>query len=48
MTEVEFVIARNPDEGSSLPFLVRVPLGRDGIALKARGPGRARGRSRHD
>ncbi len=36
MTEVEFVIARNPDEGSSLPFLVRVPLGRDGIALKVR------------
>ena len=36
MAEVEFVIARNPDEGSSLPFLVRVPLGRDGIALKVR------------
>jgi hypothetical protein len=32
----EFVIARNPDEGSSLPYLVRVPLGPDGIALKVR------------
>ncbi len=33
---MEFVIARNPDESSSLPFLVRVPLGADGIALKVR------------
>ena len=32
---VEFVIARNPDPDSSLPFLVRVPLG-DGVALKVR------------
>lgn len=36
MTEMDFVIARNPDESSSLPFLVRLPLGRDGIALKVR------------
>lgn len=33
---VEFVIARNPDAGSSLPFLVRLPLGPDGVALKVR------------
>lgn len=33
---MEFVIARNPDESSSLPFLVRLPLGRDGLALKVR------------
>jgi hypothetical protein len=33
---MEFVIARNPDEGSSLPFLVRLPLGREGVALKVR------------
>ncbi len=33
---MEFVIARNPDAGSSLPFLVRLPLGGDGVALKVR------------
>ncbi len=33
---MEFVIARNPDGGSSLPFLVRVPIGSDGLALKVR------------
>jgi ERCC4 domain len=33
---VEFVIARNPDEGSSLPFLVRLPLGANGVVLKVR------------
>ena len=33
---VEFVIARNPDESSSLPFLLRLPLGPNGIALKVR------------
>ena len=32
---MEFVIARNPDAASSLPFLVRVPLG-DGVALKVK------------
>jgi ERCC4 domain/Lsr2 len=32
----EFVIARNPEEGSSLPYLVRLPIGPDGIVLKAR------------
>jgi hypothetical protein len=33
---VELLIARNPDPGSSLPFLVRVPLGPDGLVLKTR------------
>jgi hypothetical protein len=33
---MEFIIARNPDTDSSLPYLVRLPLGRDGIALKVR------------
>jgi ERCC4-type nuclease len=33
---VEFVIARNPDPDSSLPYLVRLPLGRTGLALKVR------------
>jgi ERCC4 domain len=32
----EFVIARNPEEGSSLPYLVRLPIGADGIVLKVR------------
>jgi ERCC4 domain len=33
---VEFVVARNPDTESSLPFVVHIPLGADGIALKVR------------
>jgi ERCC4 domain len=33
---VEFVVARNPDSESSLPFLVHVPLGTQGIVLKVR------------
>jgi ERCC4 domain len=33
---VEFVVARNPDPESSLPFLVQLPLGADGITLKVR------------
>ncbi len=32
----EFVIARNPDAASSLPYVVRLPLGPDGIVLKVR------------
>ncbi len=32
----DFVVARNPEEDSSLPFLVRLPLGRDGVVLKVR------------
>ncbi|MDQ3382987.1 MAG: Lsr2 family protein [Actinomycetota bacterium] len=32
----DFLIARNPEEGSTLPYLLRVPLGVDGIVLKAR------------
>lgn len=31
----DFVIARNPEPGSTLPYLLRVPLG-DGIILKAK------------
>ena len=32
----DFVIARNPEEGTSLPYLLRVPYGADGVLLKAR------------
>lgn len=32
----DFVIARNPEENTSLPYLVRIPLGPDGVVLKAR------------
>ena len=32
----DLLVARNPEEGSTLPFLVRIPLGRDGIVVKAR------------
>jgi ERCC4 domain len=32
----EFVIARNPDGDSSLPYLIRLPLGREGVVLKVR------------
>ncbi len=32
----DFVVARNPDPESTLPYLLRVPLGRDGVVLKAR------------
>lgn len=32
----DFVVARNPEEGSTLPFLVRLPLGREGVVLKVR------------
>ncbi len=32
----DLVIARNPEEGTTLPFLVRLPLGRAGVVLKAR------------
>lgn len=34
----EFLVARNPDADSSLPYLVRVPLGVDGVVLKAKQP----------
>jgi len=30
------VVARNPEPDSSLPYLLRLPLGRDGVVLKAR------------
>lgn len=32
----DFLIALNPEEDSTLPYLVRIPLGRNGIVLKAR------------
>jgi hypothetical protein len=32
----DFVIARNPEPGSTLPYLVRIPLGPQGIVLKTR------------
>lgn len=32
----DFVIARNPEEGSALPYLVRIPLGPAGVVLKTR------------
>ncbi|HLG01845.1 MAG TPA: ERCC4 domain-containing protein [Acidimicrobiia bacterium] len=31
-----FLVARNPDEASQLPFLIRLPLGREVLVLKAR------------
>ena len=32
----DFIIARNPDEDSTLPYLVRLPLGAIGVVLKVR------------
>ncbi|WP_040157001.1 ERCC4 domain-containing protein [Mobilicoccus massiliensis] len=32
----DFVIATNPEEGTTLPFLVRIPLGREGVVLKVK------------
>lgn len=32
----DFVVARNPEEGSTLPYLLRLPLGRSGVVLKSR------------
>ncbi|CAN5170603.1 hypothetical protein BH09ACT12_BH09ACT12_16110 [soil metagenome] len=32
----DFVIARNPDGDSTLPYLLRIPLGEHGIVLKSR------------
>lgn len=32
----DFVIALNPEEGSTLPYLLRLPLGAKGVILKAR------------
>ena len=32
----DFLIARNPEPGSTLPYLIRLPLGPEGIVLKAR------------
>lgn len=32
----DFLVARNQEEGSTLPYLLRVPLGEQGVVLKAR------------
>src|SRR3954447_21552660 len=32
----EFIVARNPDADSTLPYLLNIPLGERGIVLKAR------------
>lgn len=32
----DLLIARNPEPDSSLPYLIRIPLGEDGIVVKAR------------
>ena len=32
----DFVVARNPDGDSALPYLVRLPLGPEGVVLKVR------------
>ncbi|WP_237768032.1 ERCC4 domain-containing protein [Serinicoccus sp. CNJ-927] len=32
----DFLIAHNPEDGSRLPYLLRIPLGPDGVVLKAR------------
>lgn len=36
VSERRFVVAKNPDPDSTLPFLVRLPIGTDGLVLKAR------------
>ena len=36
MGQAEFVIAKNPEPDSSLPYLIRLPLGEAGVVLKAR------------
>lgn len=32
----DLLIARNPESDSTLPYLVRIPLGADGIVVKTR------------
>jgi hypothetical protein len=34
--ERAFLVARNPDPDSTLPYLIRLPVGHDGLVLKAR------------
>jgi hypothetical protein len=36
LVERAFLVARNPDPDSTLPYLIRLPLGHDGLVLKAR------------
>lgn len=33
VSERRFLVAKNPDPDSSLPFLVRLPIGSDGLVL---------------
>ena len=32
----DFIVARNPDPDSTLPYLLRIPLGEQGIVLKSK------------
>ena len=34
----DLLVARNPEPDSRLPYLVRIPLGPDGVVLKAKEP----------
>ncbi len=36
MSRAEFLVARNPEPDSTLPYLIRLPLGPEGVVLKAR------------
>lgn len=36
MSEKRFIVAKNPDPDSSLPYLVQLPVGTNGLVLKAR------------
>jgi hypothetical protein len=38
MAGPRFVVARNPDTDSSLPYVLRLPVGGSGLALKAAEP----------
>ena len=37
---MELLIARNPDPDSSLPYLLHVPIGSDGLVFATPTPGR--------
>ena len=34
---MELLIARNPDPDSTLPYLLRVPIGSDGLVFRTQG-----------
>jgi len=38
MAGPRFVVARNPDTDSSLPYVLRLPVGGSGLVLKAAEP----------